>query len=81
MTWPGKSLQSFERGELLFLVVISHVVALRNLGLILVIPVLAVFASDLEGSTPAWVGLSIGVYGLTQSLFQIPYRVDERSNR
>lgn len=73
MTGPGKSLQSFERGELFFLTVISHVVALRNLGLVLVIPVLAVFASDLEGSTPAWVGLSIGIYGLTQSLFQIPF--------
>lgn len=69
MTRPATSIHSFERGELFFLVVISHVLALHNLGLILVIPVLAVVASDLEGSSPAWVGLSIGVYGLTQSLF------------
>ncbi len=70
------------REEFLFLLIISLVLALRNLGLILVVPVLAVFADTLEGSTPALAGLAIGVYGLTQALFQIPFgRMSDRIGR
>ncbi len=43
------------------------------LGLFLVLPVLALYADDLEGSTALKVGLALGAYGLTQALFQIPF--------
>lgn len=42
------------------------------LGLFMLLPVLAVYASDLPGSTPLAVGLAVGVYGLTQAGLQIP---------
>ncbi|MBK1722497.1 MFS transporter [Thiocystis violacea] len=44
----------------------------RMLGLFMVLPVLAIYAHNLPGSTPILVGLAIGAYGLTQALFQIP---------
>jgi MFS family permease len=51
---------------------LSGVFALRMLGIFMVFPVLAVWATDLPGATPALVGLALGVYGITQAMFQIP---------
>jgi len=44
----------------------------RMLGLFMVLPLLALYAADLPGATPALVGLALGVYGLTQALLQVP---------
>ncbi len=44
----------------------------RMLGLFLVLPVLAIYAPDYEGSSAALVGLAIGIYGLSQAVLQIP---------
>ena len=51
---------------------LSGVYALRMLGMFLVLPVLALYAKELPGSTPGSGGLAIAVYGLTQALFQLP---------
>ena len=42
-------------------------------GLFLILPVLAVHAHELEGATPFTIGLAVGIYGLTQAMFQIPF--------
>jgi len=52
---------------------LSTALGLRQLGLLLVLPFLAVWAGDLENSTPALIGLAMGMFGLTQGLLQIPY--------
>ncbi|MBN7795018.1 MFS transporter [Parahaliea mediterranea] len=44
----------------------------RMLGLFMVLPLLALYATDLEGATPALIGLALGIYGLSQALLQIP---------
>ncbi|HFD78776.1 MAG TPA: MFS transporter [Gammaproteobacteria bacterium] len=43
------------------------------LGLFMILPVFALYADRLEGTTPALVGLAIGIYGMTQAFLQIPY--------
>jgi len=43
------------------------------LGLFMILPVLPLFAEQLEGSTPALIGLAMGIYGLPQVLLQIPF--------
>ena len=45
----------------------------RMLGLFMVLPLLALYAADMPGATPAMIGLALGVYGLTQALLQIPF--------
>lgn len=52
---------------------LAGIYALRMMGLFMILPVFALYADRLEGHTPALIGLAIGVYGLTQALFQIPY--------
>lgn len=51
---------------------LSVLATFRMLGLFMVLPLLAVYSAELEGSTPALVGLAIGAHGLTQALLQVP---------
>jgi MFS family permease len=53
---------------------LALVFAARMLGLFLVLPVFALEAARYPGGDdPAWIGLAMGIYGLTQGLLQIPY--------
>lgn len=52
---------------------LAGIFGLRMLGLFLLLPVLAVYARDLPGSTPLLVGVTVGAYGLSQALLQIPF--------
>lgn len=54
-------------------VALAGVFALRMLGLFMILPVFALYAEHLSGVTPTLVGVAIGIYGLTQSVFQIPF--------
>ncbi len=52
---------------------LALIFALRMLGLFLVLPVFALEARKYPGGNdPAMVGLAMGIYGLTQALFQLP---------
>lgn len=52
---------------------LALVFAFRMLGMFMVLPVLATYGMELQGATPALIGLAIGAYGLTQALLQIPF--------
>jgi MFS family permease len=52
---------------------LAAVFAARLLGLFMIYPVFAHYASHLHGATPAMIGIALGAYGLTQGLLQIPY--------
>jgi len=59
--------------ERFFALKISLVMAIRMLGLFMLFPVMSVYAGDYESATPFLVGMAIGIYGLTQAIFQIPF--------
>ena len=44
----------------------------RMLGLFMVLPVLALYQDNYADATPFLLGLTLGIYGLTQALLQIP---------
>ena len=52
---------------------LSAILSLRFLGLFLVLPVISIYALNLEGSTPLLVGVVVGGYALTQAIFQVPF--------
>ena len=53
---------------------LAAVFAARMLGLFLVLPVFALEAARYPGGAdPTWVGMAMGIYGLTQGLLQIPF--------
>ncbi len=51
---------------------LAGVFASRMMGLFLIMPVIALYGRQLQGSTPELVGMAIGIYGLMQSILQIP---------
>ncbi|MFW5989918.1 MAG: MFS transporter, partial [Campylobacterales bacterium] len=52
---------------------LSSVIAIRFLGLFIVMPTLSVYALGLEGATPFLAGLAISIYALTQMILQTPF--------
>lgn len=62
-------MNSFERRSAMAL---SGIFATRMLGLFMILPVFALYATTLDGHNEFLTGVAIGVYGLTQALFQIP---------
>jgi MFS family permease len=52
---------------------VSLVMATRMLGLFMLFPVISVYANEYQNTTPFLIGLAIGIYGLTQAFFQIPF--------
>jgi len=54
---------------------LNFIVALRFFGLFIVLPVLSVYALNMEGATPFLAGVTVGGYALTQAIFQVPFGV------
>lgn len=52
---------------------LSLIIALRFFGLFIVLPVLSAYALSLEGSNAFLVGIVVGGYALTQTIFQVPF--------
>jgi MFS family permease len=63
------AMDSAERRSVAVIALISMI---RMFGLFALLPVLSLYAYDLENATPLLVGLAVGAYGLTQAGFQIP---------
>jgi MFS family permease len=52
---------------------LAGIYSFRMLGLFMILPVFALYAQGLVSSTPALIGMAIGIYGLTQGVLQIPF--------
>ncbi len=59
--------------ELRYAATLSGVLALRLMGLFLILPVFMVLAVDMPGYSPQAAGLAMGIYGLTQASLQQPF--------
>lgn len=52
---------------------LGSVFSLRMLGMFMVLPVLTTYGMELQGASEALIGLAIGIYGLAQAVFQVPF--------
>ncbi|MTC60181.1 MFS transporter [Providencia rustigianii] len=52
---------------------LGSVFSLRMLGMFMVLPILTSYGMHLQGASEFLVGVAIGIYGLSQALFQIPF--------
>ena len=62
----------FSRKELLFLITISLALGIRQMAMTMVMPFIATYSKTLSYSTPTLAGVALGIFGLTQAIFQIP---------
>jgi len=53
---------------------LASVYGLRMFGLFLILPVLSIYAEQLNAS-PMLMGIALGIYGITQAIFQIPFGI------
>lgn len=61
---------------------LASILALRFFGLFLVMPLLAIYATNLRGGTPLLAGIAVGSYALMQMLFQYPFgRLSDKYGR
>ncbi|VTP60753.1 Inner membrane transport protein yajR [Serratia rubidaea] len=51
------------------------------LGMFMVLPVLTTYGMALNGASETLIGIAIGIYGLAQAVFQIPFWPDLRPHR
>ena len=65
-------MKGMTQGERKATTALASIFALRMLGLFMIMPVFAIYGRELTGSTPALIGLAIGIYGLAQAILQIP---------
>ena len=59
--------------EIRYAVTLSGVIALRMMGLFLILPVFMLLAVEVPGYTPLAAGVAMGIYGLTQAALQQPF--------
>lgn len=52
--------------------IVALISMIRMFGLFALLPVLSLYAADLENTTPLLIGFAVGAYGLTQAGFQVP---------
>jgi MFS family permease len=52
---------------------LAAIFSTRMLGLFMILPVFALYAERLQGSSHALFGVAIGIYGLTQAVLGIPF--------
>ena len=67
-------MSSFNKIETRATMGLAGIFSLRMLGLFMLLPVFSIYAStQYEDASPFLIGLAIGVYGLGQAIFQIPF--------
>ena len=63
-------------------IALAGIFTLRMLGLFMIFPIFSLDSHLYAGNTAMLTGLAIGIYGLTQALFQIPFgRLSDRIGR
>ncbi|PMB54800.1 MFS transporter [Coxiella endosymbiont of Rhipicephalus microplus] len=54
---------------------LAAIMAFRMLGLFMLLPVFSLYTNQIPFATPALIGIAIGIYGLLQACFQIPFGI------
>ncbi len=52
---------------------LASIFAFRMLGLFMILPVFSLYAEHLSHANPKLIGMTLGIYGLTQACLQIPF--------
>jgi MFS family permease len=62
----------FSRTETRAVLSLASLYLVRMLGLFMLLPVLSLYARDVDGATPFLIGIALGIYGLSQACLQLP---------
>ena len=65
-------INGMSQGERRIAISLAGIFSTRMLGLFMILPVFTLYAHELSDYTATLAGVALGIYGLTQALFQIP---------
>lgn len=65
----------FSRKELLFLITISLALGIRQMAMTMVMPFISTYSKTLTYSNATLAGVALGMFGLMQAVFQIPFGI------
>lgn len=65
----------FSRKELLFLITISLALGIRQMAMTMVMPFISTYSNTLSYSNATLAGVALGIFGLAQAIFQIPFGI------
>lgn len=67
--------KTFEKKELLFLITISLALGIRQMAMTMVMPFISTYGKTLAYSNSTLIGVALGIFGLTQAIFQVPFGI------
>ncbi len=65
-------MKKFSREERRLIAGMSFLMGARMLGVSLLIPVMSIIATEMKGSTLALAGVAVGIFGISQTVMQVP---------
>lgn len=67
----------------IFVATLGFALGMRQMAMTMVMPFLSTYSKTLKYDTPMLAGISIGIFGLMQAIFQIPYGIwsDKKGNK
>lgn len=73
----------FSRKELLFLITISLALGIRQMAMTMVMLFISTYSNTLSYSNATLAGVALGIFGLTQAIFQVPFGIwsDKSGNK
>jgi MFS family permease len=65
----------FSKKELMFICTLGFALGIRQMAMTMVMPFISVYSKTLAYSTPVLAGIALGIFGLMQAFFQIPFGI------
>lgn len=67
----------------IFISTLGFALGIRQMAMTMVMPFLSTYSKTLEHNTPILAGIALGIFGLMQAIFQIPYGIwsDKKGNK
>lgn len=67
--------EKFSSNQILFIVILGIALGIRQMAMTMVMPFITIYSKGLSYYTPALAGVALGMFGLSQAIFQIPYGI------
>lgn len=67
--------KDFSNNKILFIVILGIALGIRQMAMTMVMPFITIYSKELSCYTPTLAGVALGMFGLSQAIFQIPYGI------
>ncbi|WP_072987599.1 MFS transporter [Clostridium cavendishii] len=75
--------KGFKKSEIIFISTLGFALGIRQMAMTMVMPFISIYSETLSYNTKFLAGVALGIFGLMQAIFQIPYGIwsDKKGNK